>query len=139
MDDALQQHIRRRAAGRCEYRQLPQDCDDRPFEIDHIVSRKHGGPTTAGNLALSCFRCNSFKGSDIAGLDPRTRRLTPLFHPRRHKWSRHFRWRGAVLVGRTPVGRVTVAVLNINDPLRVELREELILEGRFPPEVGAEP
>jgi hypothetical protein len=37
------------------------------------------------------------------------------------------------LIGRTAVGRVTVAVLNINDPLRVELRERLIGEGVFPP------
>jgi hypothetical protein len=29
---------------------------------------------------------------------------------------------------------VTVAVLNINDPFRVELREELIEEGIFPPD-----
>jgi len=39
-----------------------------------------------------------------------------------------------VLIGRTPVGRVTVALLRINDPFRVELREGLIAEGVFPPE-----
>jgi 5-methylcytosine-specific restriction endonuclease McrA len=112
---------------------MPQAYDDTPFEIDHIISRKHGGPTTASNLALSCFYCNSFKGSDIAGIDPRTRKLTPLFNPRRHRWTRHFRWQGAYLLGRTPVGRVTVAVLDMNDPFRVELREGLIEEGVFPP------
>jgi hypothetical protein len=32
-----------------------------------------------------------------------------------------------------PAGRVTVAVLDLNDPLRVELRERLIDEGLFPP------
>jgi hypothetical protein len=111
---------------------MGQEYDSLPFEIDHVIARKHGGPTTAKNLALSCFHCNSHKGSDIAGLDPRTRKLTPLFNPRRHKWSRHFRWRGADLVGRTPVGHVTVALLNVNDPERVELREQLIEEGAFP-------
>jgi len=59
--------------------------------------------------------------------------LTPLFNPRRHKWARHFRWQGAYLIGRTPVGRVTVALLHINDEYRVELREGLIEEGVFPP------
>jgi hypothetical protein len=59
--------------------------------------------------------------------------LTPLFNPRRDKWLRHFRWLGAYLLGRTPIGRVTVDVLNINDPFRVELRDELIKEGLFPP------
>ena len=37
------------------------------------------------------------------------------------------------LIGRTPIGRVTVALLHINDDYRVELREGLIAEGVFPP------
>jgi hypothetical protein len=134
MEASLIRQVWRRAAGRCEYCQLPQEFDDRPFEVDHVISRKHGGATVAGNLALSCFRCNSFKGSDIGGLDPKTRKLTGLFNPRRHKWTRHFRWKGGYLTGRTGIGRVTVAVLQINDSFRVELREELIEEGVFPPE-----
>jgi len=112
---------------------LSQDYDDRTFEIDHIISEKHHGPTAVGNLALSCFRCNSFKGSDISGRDPQTRKLTPLFNPRRHKWARHFRWDGPYLVGCTPVGRTTIDVLRINDPFRVKVREALIEEGVFPP------
>ena len=82
---------------------------------------------------MSCYCCNSFKGSDLSSLDRKTRKLTPLFNPRRHKWAKHFRWRKAYLIGRTPVGRVTVALLHINDEYRVELREGLIKEGAFPP------
>jgi hypothetical protein len=37
---------------------------------------------------------------------------------------------------RTPIGRVTVTVVHINDPFRVELREGLIEEGLFPPSLG---
>jgi hypothetical protein len=131
MNAALIRLVRQRANGRCEYCQVPQEADDATFEIDHIIARKHIGPTVASNLCLSCFYCNSSKGTDISSLDGR--KLTPLFNPRRHKWSRHFRWEGPYLVGRTPVGRVTVALLNINDPVRVELREVLIEEGVFPP------
>jgi hypothetical protein len=47
-----------RANGCCEYYQLSQEWDDGPFEIDHIISREHQGPTVVGNLALSCFRCS---------------------------------------------------------------------------------
>ena len=112
---------------------MAQAFEDAPYEIDHIIARKHGGSTVASNLALSCFYCNSFKGSDLSGLDPQIRKLTPLFNPRRHKWAKHFRWQGACLIGRTPVGRVTVALLHINDDYRVGLREELIEEGVFPP------
>jgi hypothetical protein len=133
MDAALTRLVWQWAKSRCEYCQLPQDCDDRPFEIDHIRSRKHHGPTVASNLALSCFRCNSFKGSDISGIDRHTRRLTPLFNPRRHKWATHFPREGPYLVGRTAIGRVTVALLHINDEYRVELREMLMEEGVFPP------
>lgn len=133
MDAALTRLVWQRAQGRCEYCRIPQAADDRPFEIDHIRSRKHRGPTVAGNLALSCFRCNSFKGSDISGIDDLTRKLTPLFNPRRHKRATHFRWEGPYLVGRTAIGRVTVALLHINDEYRVELREILIEQGEFPP------
>jgi 5-methylcytosine-specific restriction endonuclease McrA len=138
MNEALERQVRQRAGGLCEYCRLPQDYSDLAFEIDHIIAQKHGGPTTAGNLALSCVYCNSFKGPNIAGIDPRTKRITPLFHPRRHKWTRHFRWQGAVLVGRTPTGRATVAVLAMNCPEMVALRESLISEGVFPPE-GSDP
>jgi hypothetical protein len=129
MDSALEGQVWKRAAYCCEYCRIPQDYDELPFEIDHIIARKHGGLTHAGNLALSCFWCNVCNGSNIAGLDPLSRKLTPLFNPRRHKWTRHFRWQGAYLIGRTPVGRVTAAVLNVNDPFRIELRGGLINEG----------
>jgi hypothetical protein len=132
MDAALMRLVRQRAGHCCEYCRMPQDFDEATFEIDHIIAKKHRGPTDASNLCLSCFSRNSSKGSDIAGRDPRTQRLTSLFNPRRHTWSRHFRWQGAVLIGRTPIGRVTIAVLNISDPFRVELREGLISEGLFP-------
>ena len=133
MDAALARQVWERADRCCEYCWMPQDYDDSSFEIDHVIAKKHGGPTSARNLALSCFYCNSFKGSNVAGIDPRTRRVTPLFNPRRHKWAWHFRWDGPVLEGRTAVGRATIVVLNINDPFRVQLRAGLIAEGFFPP------
>jgi hypothetical protein len=48
-----------------------------------------------------------------------------LFDPRRQVWKRHFEWRGAALRGRTQIGRATIAVLNINDPHRQQLRQML--------------
>jgi hypothetical protein len=113
---------------------MPQEADDATFQIDHIVSRKHGGKSVASNACLSCLYCNSFKGSDIGAFDGATRKLTKLFNPRRHKWSKHFQWAGAFLVGLTPIGRVTVQLLRINDDYRVRIRAGLIEEGVFPPE-----
>jgi 5-methylcytosine-specific restriction endonuclease McrA len=134
MKAALIALVWRRARHYCEYCQMSQEFDPTPFEIDHIISEKHKGPTVAGNLCLSCFYCNSFKGSDISSLDAVTRELTPLFNPRRHKWSRHFVWEGPYLVGQTAIGRVTIELLRINDPFRVDFREDLMAEGLFPPE-----
>jgi hypothetical protein len=102
-----------------------------PFEIDHIIARQHGGVNNLNNLALSCLYRNSHKGPNIAGLDPVTRKLTKLFNPRRQKWQRHFQWNGPYLIGRTPLGRATIAVLGINDPYPLALRKTVIEEGLF--------
>ena len=78
-----------RAGHRCEYCQLSQaDNPDLAFEIDHIIAEKHGGITRAGNLCLACFACNNHKGPNISGIDPMTRKIVPLFHPRRNKWMK---------------------------------------------------
>jgi hypothetical protein len=130
---AVVTRVRRRAHERCEYCQLPQAHSAVPFEIDHVIARKHGGTTTDDNLALACFYCNSAKGPNIAGLDPISGQLAPLFNPRRQSWVRHFRWDGPRLVGRTRTGRATIAVLAVNDPAFVLLRQELIAAGQFLP------
>jgi hypothetical protein len=133
MDAALARQVRERARHTCEYCLMPQARYPAPFQNDHIIADQHGGPTVLHNLALACLHCNSHKGPNIAGRDPRTGKLTPLFNPRRHKWARHFCWDGVQITGRTPVGRTTVAVLNMNDSFLVELREALLHEGLFPP------
>jgi hypothetical protein len=69
----------------------------------------------------------------LSGIDPPTGAIVRLFHPRRHKWARHFRWNGPILIGRTPIGRATIEVLEINLSYRVRMRAELIAEGVFPP------
>jgi hypothetical protein len=72
------------------------------------------------------------KGPNLSGiLDGK---LYPLFHPRQQQRSRHFRWEQTILVGKTMTGKVTVQMLNINDPSRIMLRENLLFEGRFPPD-----
>lgn len=135
MDERLAQAVRIRARHCCEYCRMPaRFYPTVPFPIDHIIARQHEGPTALSNLALSCLHCNSHKGTNIAGIDPMTRRLTRLFNPRRHKWSRHFRWRGALLASRTAIGRTTVAVLALNHPDLMNARQALVTEGVFPPE-----
>ncbi|MBK9263649.1 MAG: HNH endonuclease [Polyangiaceae bacterium] len=68
MDASLMALVRKRARSQCEYCRLPAAFSAIPFEIDHVLAQKHGGLTHEQNLALSCFYCNSHKGSR----DPRT-------------------------------------------------------------------
>lgn len=133
MNRELSEAVRRRADGCCEYCRMPQRFDRLLFQIDHVIAVSHGGPTTAANLCLACFHCNSFKGPNLSGIDPRGKRVTPLFRPRRHRWSRHFRWDGPRLLGRTPAGRATVRTLRIDLSHRIDHRQALIDEGVFPP------
>jgi hypothetical protein len=129
MDAALERQVRQRAHEACEYCRMPQAYDSLPFHIDHIIARKHGGASLSGNLALACYNCNLHKGPNVAGIDPETGRITRLFHPREDNWAAVFQWHGARLVGRTDVGRTTVAVLEINRADRVAHRIWLIAEG----------
>ena len=128
---SLERLVRRRALGCCEYCGLPEQYSSAPFQMDHIIAEQHSGPTVPSNLALPCYACNHHKGPNLGGVDPRTGAKTWLFHPRRHKWSRHFAWDGAVLKGRTPIGRTTIAVLAINAPHRIAQRAALLAEGVF--------
>jgi hypothetical protein len=132
MDAALQRAVWDRAQATCEYCRMPQDFDRAPFEIDHVIPEKHGGLTILENLALSCFFCNRYKGPNLAGLDPTSGLLTPLFDPRRDSWADHFRWDGSVLAGKTPRGRTTIVVLRINDLPRIVHRNILIENREFP-------
>jgi hypothetical protein len=131
MDETTKEEVGERAGGQCEYCHLPEVHVLTPFQVEHVVAKQHRGGDTLGNLAYSCLRCNLHKGPNLAGIDPKTKKLTRLFNPRRHRWSRHFRWQGAVLLGRSAVGRTTIEVLAMNDPARVALRQELMDQGLF--------
>lgn len=121
--------VRSRAAGRCEYCHFPEAEAELPFQIDHIIARKHDGSGNEKNLALACLYCNSAKGPSIAGIDPLDGTIVRLFHPRRDRWSEHFVWRAGRLSGKTPEARATIAVLRINDSAAVAVREGLLEEG----------
>jgi hypothetical protein len=134
MDESTRELVRCRAEQRCEYCRIYQEDDPLfAFHIEHIIAQQHGGTDSPSNLALACHQDNLHKGPNLTGIDPVTKKLTRLFNPRRHKWSRHFRWDGPILVGRTAIGRTTPAVLGMNLPHRIILREALIAAGRALP------
>ena len=119
---ALRRQVRERASERCEYCLLAEVQAFFPHEPDHIISRKHGGETVLDNLALACFDCNRFKGSDIASVDPVSGTLTLLFDPRLQRWSEHFKLEHGRVVPLTATGRATARLLRLNLPHRIEIR-----------------
>jgi hypothetical protein len=135
MADDISQHLRReiraRAGGRCEYCLMDEAHLVWGCEVDHILSRKHGGATELSNPAFSCARCNRAKGTDIGSVHPESEELIRLFHPRRDSWREHFRINGPRIVGLTLVGQVTVTLLQFNQDERVLERTLLQRAGRF--------
>ena len=130
---ALRRMAQQRAKRRCEYCGLAQVGQEATFHIDHIVPVSTGGPTTAENLALACTSCSLRKEARRAAIDPQTERTVALFHPRRQRWSNHFRWDGVFVVGTTATGRATVAALRMNRPTILLIRVEEADRGRHPP------
>ncbi len=80
VSDRVRARVARRADYCCEYCLIHEDDGGFAHQIDHIVSRKHGGSSDFQNLAYACVFCNRHKGSDIASIDPETAQAVRLFH-----------------------------------------------------------
>jgi hypothetical protein len=122
VDEASCRLVIERAGRRCEYCLVHEDSAGFPHQIDHIISRKHGGSSGIGNLAYACVLCNRYKGSDIASVD-RFGDPVRFFDPRRDIWDEHLKLNGPVIQPMTPVGEVTARVLRLNASERVIERQ----------------
>ena len=126
-----------RANRRCEYCLIHEDDTLYGCEVDHIVSEKHGGTTTADNLACACTDCNRNKGSDVGSFVPTPHAgiFCRFFNPRTDKWEDHFAlspFDGAAIVPKTDIGVVTERMFNFNETMRLNERIALALIGRYP-------
>jgi 5-methylcytosine-specific restriction endonuclease McrA len=133
MAKSQRRRVADRARYRCEYCQLPQAYTSLPHEIDHVRARKHHGRTSLRNLCWAYAACNAAKGPNIAGYDPETDELVPLFNPRQDRWDEHFAWDGPRLRGHSAIARATIDVLRINALQRVAHRRKLMALGLFSP------
>jgi hypothetical protein len=131
----LRRAVAQRAGFLCEYCHLRQDLCPESFEIDHIIPRAVEGPTILENLCLACPVCNNAKASQLEASDSASGRRVRLFHPRLQDWKRHFRWSGDYekIIGKTAVGRATVAALEMNRPRVVQIRLLWAAMGLHPP------
>jgi 5-methylcytosine-specific restriction endonuclease McrA len=130
--EKVREAVASRANHRCEYCLVHEDDMVFPYQVDHIISKKHMGNSEMTNLALACSVCNQFKGTNVATYLPPDERLTPLFNPRTQKWDAHFSVFDGEIFPKSEIGMATVQVLNLNDRDRVTLRRLLMLAKRYP-------
>jgi hypothetical protein len=126
--------VEARARGRCEYCHAPQAVCGYRFHLEHIHPAAQGGSDAPNNRSLACASCKLFKADRSSGFDARTKAEVSFLNPRTDAWEDHLAWDEdrQVLLGLTPVGRVTVAALRINDPMRTEARRLWFATGWLP-------
>jgi len=132
--EEVRERVRQAAGHRCGYCRSHQRYVLGQLEIEHTIPASAGGSDDEENLWLACRLCNHFKAVQTHGVDPQTGRSAILFNPRKQKWSRHFRWNGALMVGRTACGWATVAALNLNNEIALTVRRNWMDAGWHPPE-----
>ena len=126
MNEKTKAQIRRRAGFQCEYCHLQEALSGLRFHIEHVIAKQHGGKDVRPNLAMACPFCNQRKGTNLAGIDPASKRMVRLFNPRTDVWREHFKMSGILIVGKTSVGRATVAVLAMNNTVQVRTRRAIL-------------
>jgi hypothetical protein len=132
---AVRRRVETAARDRCGYCLTPQQISGAPLHVDHIVPVAGGGTSDEGNLWLACAWCNSYKGARTSAVDPESGIEHPLFNPRLQRWEDHFCWseEGTIILGLTPTGRATVALLHMNNDYIVAARRQWVLAGWHPP------
>lgn len=128
--------IARRANFVCEYCLIAEADAYFKFQIEHIISRKHGGTSDLENLALACVFCNRYKGSDIATSSPETGELIRLYNPRTDRWREHFQLNGVIIEPLTEIGEATVRILRMNYEDQILERQVLARRNRYPSEAA---
>ena len=133
--EKLKHQVIKRAANTCEYCRSQANFSSQPFAIEHIIPFVSGGKTVLSNLAFACQGCNGHKFTFTTGRDPITHQAAALFNPRKQKWSEHFIWNDdfTLIIGKTPTGRATVELLQLNREVCINLRRALFAFGKHPP------
>ena len=83
ISEKIRLHIASLADFRCEYCHIHEDDLFFSFQIDYVISLKHGGTSEVDNLAYSCSMCNQNKGTDLGTYLPDSKRLVRLFNPKK--------------------------------------------------------
>lgn len=127
----IRDFVLQRAGHKCEYCCLPEGQSFYKFQIDHIISIKHGGETQLNNLALACAVCNRNKGSDLGTFpDGDNDNLVRFYNPRKDQWKDHFLLLDSGIIQPISlIGEATDKILGFNHPHSVMERKFLLLSG----------
>lgn len=111
----IQDLVRHRADGLCEYCHTAEKWQYVSFTIDHVIPLANGGTNDIENLALACFHCNRNKSSLSQATDPNSNALSDIYNPRQSSWADHFIWStdGSTIIGLTTVGRATIRATTV--------------------------
>ena len=129
MNRELARAIRQRADGKCEYCRIPQFAFPLPFQIDHIIAEQHGGQSVANNLVWRVRVATGIKALTLLDLIRSRAKSSVSFIRERISGASISNSNGALIVGKTSIGHVTVQVLSMNDYDLLLLRVQLIEEG----------
>jgi len=127
------EEARARAGGRCEYCLMHESLQGATFHLEHIVPSSRTGTFSLENIAWACPSCNLHKSDRVEGLDPDSGMTVSLFHPRLHRWLDHFEIDRYSMKGKTPTGRATILILDLNHVARIRIRQAEEVFGLFPP------
>ncbi|MEA5551416.1 HNH endonuclease signature motif containing protein [Anabaena cylindrica UHCC 0172] len=133
--DSIQQQVRQRALELCEYCHASERWQYVLFTVDHVIPLSKNGKNTIDNLALACFHCNRRKSNKITGINPESGNQVELFNPRKSLWNDHFIWTadGLIIIGLTPIGKATIATLDLNRERIINIRAADKAINRHPP------
>jgi hypothetical protein len=126
-----------RADRLCEYCLLHEEDAYFGCEVDHIISEKHGGLTSAENLAYACMTCNQNKGSDVGSIvmPLESSGFSRFFNPRTDLWYEHFlldTLNDLAIVPLSEIGAVTARILKFNSFESLLERQALHDIDRYP-------
>ncbi len=116
--------VRTKAKFRCGYCLASENILYAVLEVDHLLPLSKGGLDDENNLWAACSWCNGHKSAKVSAIDPVTHIRVPLFNPALHVWHEHFTWAedNAMILGTSPIGRVTVIALEMNNDLPLGTR-----------------
>ncbi|MGH8058079.1 MAG: HNH endonuclease [Candidatus Entotheonellia bacterium] len=129
----IARQVEERARDRCAYCRMHQSLQGATFHLEHVVPHSRGGHAPLDNLAWACPSGNLHKANRVESVGLDTGNPVPLCNPRVDNWHAHVPWDGSRVVGQTPIGRATVAALDLNHPRRIQIREAEELFALFPP------